>query len=203
MSYATKFFAGGLLVIAIAGLSFTKISGPVKNNGGTEHYSVDQLPEAWKANKSLIRAIDLILPPTVKELENSVACTNCSPGYSVDILIDSPIIIRQVFKDISERKKNDGFNYECETEYAYKSSLAVYDANKHGVSKVQVTDPLKDEFRLMKKFNFDPKKAKTVEEFAAANPIVVGPSQQDLLNQSEKSIYTLRDEVQKLIKRRL
>lgn len=206
MQLNKKLLAGILFITAITALSFTTISNGSKKANKVAHYSIDQLPESWKNNKSLVRAIDLILPSTVKELDESIACTNCTPGYSVDILLDSPIIIKQTFHDISERKKNDGFNYECVTEYAYKSSLAVYDANKHGVSKVQITDPLKDDFKLTKKFNITTKKGEakqTVEQFAAANPMAVGPSPQDILDQTEKYIYRLRDDVQKLIKRRL
>jgi hypothetical protein len=200
-----KLLAAAVLLIATIGFSF-KPNSNRSIHSKVDHYSIDQLPASWKENKSLIRAIDLILPSTVKELEQSVACVNCTTEYSVDILLDTPIIIKQTYHDISDKKRSEGFNYECVTEYAYKSSLAVYDTKKHGVSKVQITDPLTDEFTTTKKFNVVNKKGapkQTVEEYIAANPLEVGPSQTDILAQTEKSIYKLKDAVQKLMKRRL
>jgi hypothetical protein len=189
------------ICMALISLSF---SNPNESTNPTEHYSIDQLPPSWKENSSLIRAIDIILPNTVKELEHSISCRNCEAPYSVSLLIDSPIIISQKIEDLSGKKNSGGFNYQCVTTFAFKSSLAVYDYNQRGIAKVLITDPINQEYTTKKKFNLygkDGDAKLTTEQYIQAYPSEVGPSQQELVDLAEKRMYRLRDEIEKLLKR--
>lgn len=186
---------------AILSLSFSNVQESGKRK---DHYSIDQLPPSWKDNASLIRAIDIILPNTVPELEHSVACKNCEAPYSVALLVETPIVLSQKIEDLSGKKHAGGFNYQAVTTFTFKSSLAVYDYNQRGIAKVVVTNPTEHEFTTKKKFNVFSKggEAKlTSEQYAEANPGEVGPSQEELVELSEKRMYRLRDEIEKLLKR--
>lgn len=189
----------GIVSICLVASSFRQAS--------QNRYSIDTLPESWRTNKSLVSAIDLIVPTTVKELQNSAACTGCDVDYSLSLLLDSVIVMKQSIKNISEKRNNEGYSYECTTVYHFRSSLAVYDRNNKGIAKVLVTDPITDEFVSKKKFNIPRVKGKAVaetpEQYIASHPRETGPSQDDLMNNAEKKIYKLRDQVSKMLKRRI
>lgn len=192
-------------ILAICAALITVSFSSVKSGHETQdHYSIDELPPSWKSNNSLINAIDFILPNTVPELERSISCVNCEAPYTVSLLIDSPIILNQKVEDLSGKKRAGGFNYECVTTFAFKSSLAVYDYNRKGIAKVQVTSDTEHEFTVKKKFNLyskDGAQKLTTEQFMAQNPSEVGPSQDDMIKFAEKRMYRLKDEISKLIKR--
>lgn len=194
-------------LILFSGLAAVCLVASSFRHSAQNKYSIDALPESWKTNKSLISAIDLIIPTTVGELENSAACTGCDVDYSLSLLLDSAIVLKQTVRNISDKRNNEGFSYECTTVYHFKSSLAVYDRNNKGIAKVMVTDPITDEYVSKKKFNIPRVKGKAVaetpEQFIAAHPRETGPAQEDLLNNAEKKIYKLRDQVSKMLKRRI
>lgn len=189
--------------LGLTGISFSPKT-PVPATGVQEHYSIDQLPESWKANSSLIRAINFILPNTVPELARSISCTDCEAPYSVALLIDSPITFSQKIEDIGNKRHSGGFNYQCVTKFTFKASLAVYDHNEHGIAKVLVVDPVLHDFTTKKKFNVYSKGGAdklSPEEFVSNHPSETGPSQQELIDLTEKRIYRLKEEVNKLIER--
>ena len=186
------------VVFLFTALSFSK----KQPHNFIDHYSLDPLPQSWKENKSLLKAIDGIVTSTVKELELSMACTDCpNSPYSVALLIDSPVIVKQTYEDIGNKKKSGGFNYECITVFRFKSALAVYNSNQHGVAKVVLTNPEEDQYTVVKKFNTFYKTGEgklTPEEYIAKNSAAVGPEQSELLKYAEKKIYFIRDELHKL-----
>lgn len=195
-----------LLFSALISFSFLPPAAtPVKKGSYVDHYSIDPLPEAWKKSKGLVKAIDAIVTTSVKELADRLPCTDCTNSpYSVALLIDSPVIVKQDYEDISYKKNSGGFNYECSTEFYFKSSLAVYDINQHGIAKVLITNPEEDKYTLTKKFNLFPKggaKKPTPEEYISQNASDIGPTMNDLMKYAEKKIYVLRDEVHKLYNR--
>lgn len=206
MRQSKYFLIAALLLVATMSFSFLPISN-INNKTGSfiDHYSVDPLPDAWKQNKSLIKAIDIVITTSVEELAQSLACTNCTNSpYSVALIIDSPVVIRQVYGDIGNKKNSGGFNYECITVFRFKSSLAVYDINQRGVAKVMITNPEEDEYTITKRFNLFHKTGVgklTPEEYISKNPEEVGPAQTDLMKYAEKKIYRLRDDIRKLYNR--
>jgi hypothetical protein len=202
MRFKNKLFLPLAIIMGIMSLSFSNFNE--KQGNKVEHYSIDQLPASWKSNSSLVRAIDLILPRTVRELKNSIACVGCEAPFSVALLIDSPIILSQEIKELSGKKHSGGYNYECITKFAFKSSLAVYDYDNRGIAKVVVTDPTIHDYTVKKKFNVysqngEPKL--TGEKYAETHASEIGPNQEELIELAEKRMYRLRDEVEKLHRR--
>jgi hypothetical protein len=206
MRHSKYFLVASVLLAATISLSFLPESN-IHNKTGSfiDHYSIDPLPETWKQNKSLINAIDKVITTSVEELAQSIACTNCTNSpYSVSLIIDSPVIIKQTYGDIGNKKNSGGFNYECITVFRFKSSLAVYDINQRGVAKVMITNPEEDEYTFIKKFNLFHKTGVgklTPEEYISKNPAEVLPAQTDLMKYAEKKIYRLRDDINKLYNR--
>jgi len=201
MRITKRFLPLSLVSIAVLALSFSgkeKLIADIQ-----EQYSISKLPDTWKQNASLVRDIDYILSHTVPELKRSIACMDCDAPYSVELQIDSPIILFQEIEDIGSKRHNGGYNYQCVTRFAFKSALAVYDHNGHGVARVVVSDPVTHEFTTKKKFNVYSKEGikPTAEDYVAGNPSVTGPNKKELLDLTEKRIYRLKDEVYKLYER--
>jgi hypothetical protein len=202
LKYLSVSFLG---LVAALSLAFSLPKPAPNHDKPIDHYSLDPLPEAWKKNKSLLKAIDVVITTSVKELEQSFECTNCpNAPYSVSLIIDSPIIVKQNYVDIGNKKNSGGFNYECVTFFRFKSSLAVYDINQRGIAKVVITNPEEDQYNITKKFNVFYKTGigkLSPEEYISKNAAEVNPDMEDLMKFAEKKIYSLRDEVHKLYNR--
>lgn len=201
MRYSKLFVIAALLFTSA--ISFSFLPGHVASKRPLiDHYSIDPLPDSWKQDKSLVNAIDLILTSTVKELEASTSCTDCANSpYSVSLLIDSPVIMKQTYEDIGDKKNSGGFNYACKTVFRFKSSLAVYDGNQKGVAKVMITNPEEDEYTITRKFNIFSKAGTsklTPEEYISKNASTVGPGMIDMISYAEKKVYRIRDDIKKL-----
>lgn len=185
----------GAVIVSVICLSSFRLETPAETQ---KFYSIDQLPSSWKNNNSLKRALNIILPTAVKELRVSAACTDCSPDYSVALLFEKPIILEQSAKDIHNKRKSEGFAYECTTRYTFKSSLAVY--NKQlGIAKVVITNLEDDEFVMTKKFNIVG--SASPEKYLVDHASEFEPQESELLKEAEKRMYELRDQVEKLTKR--
>src|SRR5690606_7905352 len=182
MRITKRFLPLGLFSIALLALSFSDKEQPIADI--QDHYSISKLPDSWKKNSSLVRDIDYVLSNTVPELRRRIACLDCEAPYSVELQIDSPIILFQEIEEIGSKRHNGGYNYQCITKFAFKSALAVFDHNGHGVARVVVSDPVTHEFTTKKKFNLYSKEGikPTAEDYVAGHPSETGPSKQELLD---------------------
>ncbi|OLY93744.1 hypothetical protein SAMN05444008_11435 [Cnuella takakiae] len=105
-------------------------------------YSLDALPTAWLKKPRILKAIDALLPATIRQLNDARSCTRCKAEYSITHRLDTVFIVEADL--ISKEPTTSIVNterYQKVVSYKFKSYLSVWNNTGDEVARLVVNNP--------------------------------------------------------------
>ena len=174
-----------------------------------DRYKLD-LPLEWNKPK-LIKAITDILPKTLEEIKDKDICSDCEAGYTVMLVVDSPLIKNR--NNISKGfSGNEKYFYTAQVIFQFRATLGLFDSTGKEVTELVLVSQeeehvKREDFSVSTSFTpqiiYD-KYGKILQKIYIPSPPVIPISNRipvslfDLINIAEQRVYQVRDILAKL-----
>ncbi len=118
----------------------------------TVTYSITKLPARWTESDDISKAIDVLLPATIKQLKNAKSCFGCQADFTILVKIDTVFILQRKFIYDSTYQYGIMKEYPSKntTWFRFRSYFSVLNKQGEEVARLIIANPADKPTYIMK-----------------------------------------------------